>query len=273
MAAAGQRCLSAAESVALTLTVGLPELPASAVPLPLARVVSTKYSAAVTLLLPLAASLTCALNATLTVPFVRLGVSVIAPVSGPCVSGPAAPGAMLRKVSMPPRPAVLLLCSARLPSYTGYLLPAAAAGGTAAMASRASGRAQWSRQRWCVNRPGGCRPWRRPFDSDPAPSSSGAAGVDIPQQHLVTGHRCEAGGVRVDLAVDQPVLGLVVAHVKGSRAPVERRVDLAADQDGLFVIGRIGMVRLVCRGRPYEIAAPYSPIATWCWALGSSAAS
>jgi hypothetical protein len=96
----------AIDSVAFTLTVGVPNGPAIAVPAPFAPSVSTKYSAAVTSAPQLAASLTLALSATATAPLVGLGVALTALVAGPVLSGlhdTAAPPTVT-KVSIPPKP-------------------------------------------------------------------------------------------------------------------------------------------------------------------------
>ena len=111
---------SAGVNEPVTATVDVPKLPDMGVPVPLAPVESTKNSAAVTLELPVAASL-------MVVPTV-VEVRTSALAAGPVVSPVDVPVAVT-KVSMPPNAlSAPLLCSIRLASYTANLLSVVTAG-------------------------------------------------------------------------------------------------------------------------------------------------
>ena len=67
--------------------------------------------------------------------------------------------------------------------------------------------------------------------------------VDIAQQNLVPDDGADGSGVGEHLAIDQPVFGFVVAHVKIGRIGiiVQRGVNFAQDQRGLVVVGGAGI--------------------------------
>ena len=98
-------------TVALTASVAelkVPSVAVIAVPVPLAPLASTKYSAPAMLELPVVASLTEAFNVTDVAPTVGLGVPVTPLATGPVVSGAAEtendPDAVAPQFPAPSRP-------------------------------------------------------------------------------------------------------------------------------------------------------------------------
>ena len=76
------------------------------------------------------------------------------------------------------------------------------------------------------------------------------------QQHVVAGCSQDLFCFGIRLAVDEPVAGLVVGHVKAIGIGVESRVQLVEDQQCFVIIGGSGhIVGLVSRGRANNQAA------------------
>ena len=132
---------------------------------------------------------------------------------------------------------------------------------------RLSGRARCLGHDSVVASEAGCRPWRRPSGAGPAPHRVRLhAGVHVAQQDLAVRATVVVIGIRVriGLAVDQEILGRVVAHVEvaGLAAVVQRRVDLAEHQHRFVVEGCGCSWHRPDRPGGRTISAPYRPIAT-----------